>query len=219
MPSGELKAFISYSHKDRRLARDIKNCLVGYGLDVFLAHDDIQPSAEWAREIKARLESADVFLPLLTDNFPQSKWTDQESGMALAGGKLIVPLKVDIDPYGFIAAIQATKVDPAKTRPACARVARVIGRHPQYRERFLDGLIRMFSDSGTFDQAGAYAEDLLSFEMYSPQQLREVLLAITKNDQIYKSFRARRALETFIERHARDMDKSLIGKARKLLRS
>lgn len=73
MAADDLKVFISYSHKDRRLAKHIKNCLVSYGVDVFLAHDDIEPSAEWVREIKARLLDCHVFLPLLTDAFPTLK--------------------------------------------------------------------------------------------------------------------------------------------------
>ena len=37
-----LKAFISYSIKDRKLAKHIKKYLLTYGLNVFLAHDDIE---------------------------------------------------------------------------------------------------------------------------------------------------------------------------------
>src|SRR5262249_24894185 len=145
MPSDELKAFISYSYKDRRLARRIKDCLVSYGFDVFLAHDDIEPSTEWAGEIKTRLLGADVFLPLLTDAFRESDWTDQETGMAVATDKFVVPLKVDGDPYGFIGRFQALTVDADKPGAACTRIVRTIARNPSCRERFLDGLIRMFT--------------------------------------------------------------------------
>jgi gas vesicle structural protein len=75
----------------------LKDCLTEYGLDVFLAHEDIAQSAAWVQTILAELKAADVFLPLLTDNFPGSKFTDQETGLAVAGDKLTIPLKVHID--------------------------------------------------------------------------------------------------------------------------
>ena len=214
MAADDLKAFISYSHKDRRLARHIKDCLVSFGVDVFLAHEDIEPSAEWAREIKERLLTCHVFLPLLTRAFPQSQWTDQETGMAVAAEKLIVPLKVDWDPYGFIGAIQALKVDPDNPAEPCQRIIRTIAKHPTCRERFLDRLIRMFSQSGTFEAAGSYAGYLLDFEGYSPQQLRRVLLAAIENDQIHNSFKARRRLSEFVEIYKRDIDPALVKKAK-----
>jgi len=98
-----LKVFVSYSIKDRRLAKQIKKGLLTYGMNVFLAHDDIEASAQWANVILATLKESDVFLPLLTEAFSTSEWTDQETGVALAHRKLIIPLKVDRDPYGFVA--------------------------------------------------------------------------------------------------------------------
>jgi hypothetical protein len=112
MAQGYLKAFISYSHHDRRLAGELKQGLVRFGLDVFLAHDDIRPAAKWVRVIAARVVACDVFLAPLTEHFAASDWTDQETGMALATDKLIIPLKVDTNPYGFLGSIQALKVLP-----------------------------------------------------------------------------------------------------------
>lgn len=214
MPTGNLKAFISYSHRNRRLARQVRDCLVAYGLDVFLAHDDIEPSAEWARVIQAELRDCGVFLPVLTHEFPDSKWTDQETGMAVVTGKLIIPLRVDIDPYGFIGSIQGLRLDPDSLAAACSNIARTIGRKPEYRERFLDGLIRMFSESGSFEEAGRYADRLLQFEGYSPQQVRRVLLATIENGQIHQSFMARRRLKEFIQEYGRDADAALVRRAR-----
>jgi TIR domain len=159
-----LKAFISYSTKDKKLAAALKDCLTEYGLDVFLAHDDIEPSAAWVQTILAELSAADVFLPLLSDNFPDSKFTDQETGVAIAGDTLIIPLKVDIDPYGFIASIQALTLDPSRSRAACIKIARTIGQNPQRRGKFLDGLIEMFAESYSFAKAAEYASMLNEFE-------------------------------------------------------
>src|SRR3989344_2611626 len=97
-----IRVFISYSTKDKHLAGNIKMGLERFGADVFLAHEDINPSSEWQDIILENLDSTDIFMPIITKNFPDSYWTDQESGIALAKGKLIVPISVDSNnPYGF----------------------------------------------------------------------------------------------------------------------
>ena len=183
-----LKAFISYSIQDRKLAKQIKKCLLIYGLNVFLAHDDIEASSQWSSVILATLKESNVFLPLLTEAFSKAEWTDQETGIAVAHGHLIIPLKVDSDPYGFIGAIQAQKLSSENPSPACAKIAKIVGKNPELQERFFDGLVQMFADSYSFDEAGRRAEMLLDFEGYTPQQVRRVLLATVENDQIYQSF-------------------------------
>lgn len=85
-------AFLSYSHQDRQLAGLIKGTLNYYGFDTFLAHEDLQPSVEWQEIILINLKECLVFLPLLTDSFIKSDWTDQETGIAIALDKIIVPI-------------------------------------------------------------------------------------------------------------------------------
>ena len=46
-----VRVFISYSHKDRKLAKQVKRSLITFGVNVFLAHDDIEASAQWSSVI------------------------------------------------------------------------------------------------------------------------------------------------------------------------
>jgi hypothetical protein len=39
-----LKVFLSYHHNARKFAGRVKSCLTGLGMDVFLAHEDLEPS-------------------------------------------------------------------------------------------------------------------------------------------------------------------------------
>ncbi len=77
-------AFFSYAYEDRKLAGRIKERLETYGFDVFLAHDDIDPSTEWQEEILRHLGTCEVFLALLTEEFDESNWAHQEVGIAYA---------------------------------------------------------------------------------------------------------------------------------------
>jgi len=71
------KAFISYSHKDREYAAQAKTALAEIGIDAFLAHQDIEVSAEWQERIKKELRACDVFVALLSADFLSSKWAPQ----------------------------------------------------------------------------------------------------------------------------------------------
>lgn len=124
--SGLVRAFISYSTKDKHLAGQIKTCLEKYGLAVFLAHEDLHISDEWMDKIIEELKSCHVFIPLLTDNYKGSEWTDQEAGYALAFDKKVCPLKGPHNPHGFIRRKQGEFVTESKVEPACDEIIAVI---------------------------------------------------------------------------------------------
>lgn len=100
----KLKVFISYSSDDKFIGGLFKQCFENYaGFSVFLAHEDIFPALEWELKIIKNLKETDVVIPLITDNYRNSEFTDQELGMALALSKIIIPIKLsNINPYGFI---------------------------------------------------------------------------------------------------------------------
>jgi hypothetical protein len=123
--------FLSYSSLDRSIAGMVKACLKQYGLDVFLAHEDITPSDVWVETIQENLNSCDVFIPIISQNFRESLWTDQEVGQAVqrfeAQGKpVIIPLKINMVPYGFIGKIQADTLDTDSPEKTCERIVSVI---------------------------------------------------------------------------------------------
>lgn len=122
MPAG-LATFLSYSNKDKVLAGQVKAALEKHGLDVFMAHEDIDVSKEWAEEIVRRLDSATLFIPLLTPNFRESQWTDQETGYAFARGCVFLPLYTEDNlPHGLIFTVQGQKIDPSNPEDACAKL-------------------------------------------------------------------------------------------------
>ena len=90
----ELEVFLSYSHKDKEKAALVKNLLQILGLEAFMAHEDIKPTAEWENFITQKLKQCSVFVPILTKNFHESGWTDQESGAAIIRDMEIIPVSL-----------------------------------------------------------------------------------------------------------------------------
>ncbi len=79
-----MNIFISYSHKDRVLVGEIKTYFTfSFGFNVILAHEDIEPTQAWEDEILSNLRSCNVFIPIITEHYYNSVWTDQETGFVL----------------------------------------------------------------------------------------------------------------------------------------
>jgi len=106
--------FISYHTQDRRVACHIQNILAEVGIGSFLAHEDINVSEEWRIRLLEEIGNASVFISLLNNNYHNSQWCVQESGIAaFREGLTIIPLSLDGSiPQGFSSHIQSTRVDP-----------------------------------------------------------------------------------------------------------
>ncbi len=89
------EAFLSYSHLDKGLAGQVQTELRKAGVQSFLAHEDIEPSEQWRKEIRQHLDSCILFVPIITLNYLSSAWANQETGYAISGGKIVIPLIID----------------------------------------------------------------------------------------------------------------------------
>jgi hypothetical protein len=194
-----VQVFLSYSHKDRRLAHKVKEGFVALGFDVFLAHDDIRVSTAWRREILKSLRKCEIFVPILTEAFTKSKWTDQESGYALARGARIAPLKVDVDPYGFIGEFQARKLKSDSVHEICWAVLEGLKSDSRLGERIRQVAIKEFLKSRTFDDAYKNLRRLTKFRPFSRTQLAEIIKGSSRNQNIYGCRMARPLMEAIIE--------------------
>jgi TIR domain len=203
-------SFLSYSHKDRLLAGSIRDAFWLYGISAFLAHEDIQPSQEWQDEISRTLHACEVFFPLLTDSFHGSDWTDQETGIAVALNKIIVPLKATLNPYGFIGRYQAQAFPGEKRNGAlnlpgidenCWKVVRSLARRSDIGNRIKTGIIAKFSQSAAFKEASQYASRLHDLEPFDLPQVEEIVRASCRNNQIHGSFAARDYVRSLMKRN------------------
>jgi len=102
----DFRLFLSHKAEVKKETGALKERLEAFGVSCFVAHMDIHPTKEWQDEIESALSSMDGFVALLTDNFHESDWTDQEVGFALARGVPIVAVRLGRDPYGFIGRFQ-----------------------------------------------------------------------------------------------------------------
>lgn len=212
--------FLSYSHKDKRLAGNIKAKLKQYGFDCFLAHEDIAPSVEWQEEILRQLQGCDALIAVLTSAFDNSDWTHQEIGIAFGRGPIMpimVPVKVTRMPVGFLSRFQAITVDPEELDDTCLQIAKIVAsKSDRLGVEIRAALISALEDAGSFDRAGSIASRLRDIDGLTPDEMNRLLKIATGNDQVYASGSASRPLRELIRRHKSDIKKSVLAKFRRV---
>lgn len=106
---GYFRLFISHVSAFKVSASYLKNSLEIYGIDCFVAHEDITPSKEWEVEIENGLFTMDALCAIVVPEFSASQWCDQEVGIALGQHKFVISINKGANPYGFFGKFQALK--------------------------------------------------------------------------------------------------------------
>ena len=104
--------FLSHRASFKRQVSDVRELLENQGLRCFVAHQDVTPSAIWHNEIVNALNTMDIFIGFVTDDFHKGGWPDQEVGYAYQRNvpRVFVKLGGD-DPKGMVAREQALTSD------------------------------------------------------------------------------------------------------------
>lgn len=186
---GHFRLFLSHTNANKKLAAQIRELLLGYGIDTFVAHDMIEPTKEWMDEIETALGTCDGLVALLTEDFVTSKWCDQEIGFAVARGVLIVAVRQGADPHGFISKYQAVPGDA--TTLAAHTIARGIFdtliANPMTNPKMSPALVHSYANSGSFDDARANLQRVMNIpqEHWTDEMVELTEKAGEENSQLY----------------------------------
>lgn len=154
--TGAFRLFISHTSANAALAGEIREYFAPWRIDAFVAHTTIEPTREWEQVIEGALSSCHASTALLTEDFVASEWCDQEVGYCLARHVPIVPVRLGVDPHGFIAKYQAAHVDRRGTATWIADgIFRALARHTALKELMVVPVIYRFVHTRSFDGARA----------------------------------------------------------------
>ena len=199
-PTNDRLAFISYQTVDKHVAGRLQRILQEVGIMSFLAHEDIEVSAEWREKILEELGKASMFISVLSNNYFESPWCVQESGIAAYRGITSLHLSIDGNiPRGFSANIQSIKVDPDNISLTDLLPGIVISDFDLGVELILD----IVSRSGSFRSAEANFRLVLPhIPRMSDKQIKELLEKIYSNKQIHHASKcAKDYIPSILESH------------------
>lgn len=140
---GYYKVFISHVSKYKESASNLKLLLEPYGISAFVAHEDIKPSKEWEVEIEKALFSMNALCAILTPDFGESSWCDQECGYAFGRNVLTIPIEKGQLPYGMFGKIQAIKSEGKNAQQIAEKVFEAIVDNDKSRVDYTHTLMNM----------------------------------------------------------------------------
>jgi hypothetical protein len=224
-----LQAFLSYSTRDRGLAKRLKNQLERLGgIRVFVAPSDIKPNREgWRKTIIKKVRECDVFLALLTKHFRKSEWTDQETGIAVAYGKLIISLRVGkitargvkpngINPHGFLESYQTQNIGSRLLGKYCPEILTAIRDDRKLRSGLQSSFINAFNMSNSYPDANDRSELLEMLGPYDAEKVNSLFLGYLRNTNIHHGFRASGRVIDLLIRNKKAIRPALMKQAHKV---
>jgi hypothetical protein len=180
------RLFISHTHPHARDVNLLSAALSAHGVAAFVAHDAIQPTKQWLDVIVQALRECEALAAYLTSDFHNSEWTDQEVGAAIARDLLVFPLRLDVNPYGFIGRYQAMHAAGKDPNDLASEIANVLHADPLTRDAMAEVVVDRFVHSHSYDNARANLKRLesLAADVWTPSLAKAVDEGVAANDQI-----------------------------------
>lgn len=191
---GFLRVFLSHKAQHKSVASAFKTEMDRFGASCFVAHEDVEPTKQWQAEIERALFSMDVLVALMTPDFADSNWTDQEVGIAIGRSIPVIPIRMGTDPYGFIGKIQAlpggNKAPPLLAKDAYSLLWTV----PPLEARLAETLVTKFERAENYYQANDLMDYIEKIERASPALIERLEAAPKQNGQVDGAFEVQKRL-------------------------
>lgn len=203
---GSFRVFLSHTHPHRGFANALRSRLAEHRLDAFVAHTDIAPTTEWMGDLRAALESADALIALMSGDFHDSLWTDQEVGWALGRGIPIVPVKMDASPYGLLGTLQAVELPRSPTaEEAAAPILEAMLLAGSGNPRLGDALVTAFARSSSHSQARAHFRVLEQAHVLTREQCDRLASLFLDSPNLRDTSLVRHNMEDLLAKHGYSM--------------
>jgi hypothetical protein len=194
-PDGMFRLFLSHVSAHKVAVGKLKEELGRRGAAAFIAHEDIEPSLEWQREIEIALRSMHALAALITPDFHASLWTDQETGWALGRGLLVIPIQLGANPYGLAGKVQAMAGDLDLPATLASSIVEVLVRNQQTHGEMRRALATAFVNAGSFATAKALCTHIVQVNDFTTEEIAKLRGACTSNLQVKHAFGVPHAIE------------------------
>ena len=184
---GSIRVFISHIAEYKLMAIELQERLTELGVASFVAHEDIEPTAEWQTEIERALFSMDIFVALLTEGFNESDWTDQEIGFALGRGAPIICISRGKRPYGFIAKYQAIQWGNKSGEQVADEILGILLKREAFRDSAKNAFITAVATAYSFVRANNLTQFLPMIDKLSFEQEGALVQAFNSNYEVYNA--------------------------------
>lgn len=199
---GKLKVFLSHLSIHKLFASELQTALARLGISAFVAHEDIEPDAEWQDEIEKALRTCDALVALLHPDFNKSTWTDQEVGYALGRGVPVFSVRLGVSPYGLFGRKQAFNGNGKTAQEIARELFDAYRAHAKTAEMMADVVVEQFVNSGSFAEAKTNCDLVEGITTWKPDYKKRLREAVEVNGQIKHSWGVADRIEQLVaKRH------------------
>jgi hypothetical protein len=197
-----VRVFLSHKATVKIETAQLKKALLRCGIAAFVAHEDIEPTEEWQREIERALFSMDALVALLSPDFHDSNWTDQEVGVAIGRGVPLIAVRLGRDPYGLMGKGQGLGgCSWADTSSIAIKTFHLLKKRLADKTRLFECALAAYAQSESFADSAWKVEHLLSsFSDLSSAQVKRLIAAYEANSQNKSSFKGMDLLRPLLKR-------------------
>ena len=187
-----LKIFASHLASQKAIVGAVGDELGRWGIDLFVAHDSIEPDQEWQAEIERALRTSHAGVVFLFPEFGKSAWCDQEVGWLLGREVPCYALKfLGHDPYGPLGKKQAFTVRDEMTAPdIAAAILAWLTTKPGLASSLNGSLVEALKSSWNFNRTDRVWDHLRDATGMGATQVAGLLSAIRDNGQVYNAHHA-----------------------------
>ena len=182
------KLFLSHISSFKKETAELQQALLSYGITSFVAHEDIEPTKEWQSEIEIALKTMDGLVSLLTPGFHESKWTDQEVGVAIGRSVPILSIRFGLDPYGFIGKYQGLQGSGKSFEQISKNILQIFLYNESSQQKMVNGLVYSFIKSETYSESKEKIGLIEEAPYLSAEQLQLLENSISENSQVRRSY-------------------------------
>ena len=195
----KIKIFISHRDTHKKEVAELATHLAKWGMDCFVAHEDIETPKEWPKVIEQKLCSMDFLVAYITDDFWESEWTNQEIGFAQANGITMIPVKIGSeDPKGFLKDIQAATCRGMDSSGVGEKILKAL--KTSNIRLYKRVVIKRFGESDSFDTADILMDLIFGVAEFTESEIDRLVSAHNGNSQVYGTIRVKNEFLLFINK-------------------
>jgi hypothetical protein len=195
------RLFTSHSSRDKVPVSQVRESLSRFGISAFVAHVDIEPTKEWVGEIEHALNTCQALAAFLAPGFHESKWTDQEIGYCVKRRVLIVPVRMGLDPYGFIGRYQALEGGGQPAAEIAKRLVELLVAHELTGLGVAQALVARLETAANYDSAKATMALLRKVPKWTSDLLSRLEGVLNLNDQVRDAWGVPESIREIIKQH------------------
>lgn len=154
-------------------------------------------------EIELAIETCHALAVFLTHDLHNSLWTDQEVGICVKRRILIIPVRIDRDPYGFLGRYQALNAKGRDANWIAEALFKLLLNHELAADRMAQAVVRLFEQSDSFAEAKHNLSYVKRIKRWTPALLRRLDEAIESNSQIKGAFGVPEQIRGIVQTHSK----------------